>query len=212
MFKRLGTGLGILAAFSGCLFLVWDGLADDSTEAGTAAVILPPDEYLGVAGCDCHAEEDLGRQVARWAGSHHARTYLLLETGYPERVDPRSRHLVFLGYGKAVKQEAERLGQDQNCLECHGTGFGKEEIWSETFHVEDGVQCEACHGPGRVHVALLREEIDATALEEDITMKIPEEQDCLKCHREKPSHAVVPNRPEAFDFQASLKKIAHPME
>ena len=39
------------------------------------------------------------------------------------------------------------------CLGCHATGAEAEE-WEkdETFHVEDGVQCEKCHGRGqRVH-------------------------------------------------------------
>ncbi|HCF94053.1 MAG: multiheme c-type cytochrome [Verrucomicrobiota bacterium] len=206
-------GLGILALL---ILTPWTGgdcLGESPTaEAESLAeAILPQERFLGVAGCDCHAEPEMGKQIARWAGSAHSRAYLLLDTGYLERIDPRAHRLVYLGYGKAIREEAHRLGEDQDCLECHGTAFDQSASWGEQFHIEDGVQCEACHGPGSVHAALMREEIDATELKADVTMKYPEESDCMECHETKRSHSVVPGSPREFDFKSALKKIAHPM-
>ena len=41
------------------------------------------------------------------------------------------------------------------CLGCHATAWHSEE-WEkdETFHIEDGVQCEGCHGPGSEYASL----------------------------------------------------------
>jgi hypothetical protein len=46
----------------------------------------------------------------------------------------------------------ERVGQ---CMQCHGTsvGFGER---VDVEHLVPGVHCEACHGPGALHVAAMR--------------------------------------------------------
>ncbi|MCB1125309.1 MAG: cytochrome C554, partial [Verrucomicrobiae bacterium] len=40
-------------------------------------------------------------------------------------------------------------GTSPQCLECHTTGHGQPGTdFLESFDPRDGVQCEACHGPG----------------------------------------------------------------
>ena len=75
------------------------------------------------------------------------------------------------------------------------------------FHIEEGVKCERCHGPGGQHVeeglSLNRQAVLATR------MRSPCEEDCLECHKEKPSHDLLGRKP--FDFKKSMAQIAHPV-
>ncbi|HEX6215206.1 MAG TPA: cytochrome c3 family protein, partial [Vicinamibacterales bacterium] len=50
---------------------------------------------------------------------------------------------------------------NQNCFNCHGTnivqGYQLDEAKYTSTWTEMGIGCEACHGPGRQHVALMEE-------------------------------------------------------
>jgi predicted CXXCH cytochrome family protein len=50
---------------------------------------------------------------------------------------------------------------NQNCFNCHGTnivqGYDLNEKKYQSTWTEMGIGCEACHGPGRQHVALMQE-------------------------------------------------------
>lgn len=76
-------------------------------------------------------------------------------------------------------------GYDWNagCAGCHTTGFDAENgEWSE-----EGVQCEACHGPGREHIELA-DEAGRRASEDEIqeirdaVYSGPDSQMCGQCH------------------------------
>ena len=89
----------------------------------------------------CHEGQEHGRPVQPLAALE-ARQGLC-------RVWPRRRP------SRSPSSAASRMEPQQSamCLGCHATGAEAEE-WERTrrSHVEDGVQCEKCHGPGqRVH-------------------------------------------------------------
>lgn len=67
--------------------------------------------------------------------------------------------------------------KDENCLACHTTGHGK------TDKVLEGVQCEACHGPGSEYKSIKvmkdPEKAHAAGLIE------PNKDVCVGCHNEK---------------------------
>src|SRR5690606_18936715 len=68
------------------------------------------------------------------------------------------------------------------CATCHATGGAGEDANAETL---PGVQCEACHGPGREHA-------EATAPEE-VKMPIHRERAaCERCHRSPDPVAIDP--------------------
>ncbi len=71
----------------------------------------------------------------------------------------------------------------QNCAYCHTTGLDRESgAW-----VDDGVQCEACHGPGATHITLADEagvrplSAELTAIRGSIYNQ-PDAQVCGQCH------------------------------
>jgi hypothetical protein len=79
--------------------------------------------------------------------------------------------------------EADGYNWLTNCAGCHTTGLDVETgEW-----VDDGVQCEACHGPGKDHIPLV-DELPRRASEEDILavrasiVLSPDPQICGQCH------------------------------
>lgn len=74
----------------------------------------------------------------------------------------------------------------ESCAGCHVTGLsagGEDERW-----IDDGVQCEACHGPGSAHIEAVRDagsrnpEGEALrAVQESIVLS-PDAQICGQCH------------------------------
>jgi len=61
-----------------------------------------------------------------------------------------------------------------------------------TFRIEDGVQCETCHGPGSLHAeshrSAGRSEGASTGI---VALRKPDHGHCLTCHLHKPSHREV---------------------
>ena len=152
---------------------------------------VPAAQYVGNQVCkECHAS---AYQV--WLGTKHARSY------------------VFLGSetGKAIAEKMEidtdRFTRSAKCLVCHVTAADAPATFrAPGFHIEEGVKCEACHGPGGQHVreglTLEREAVLASR------MKILSEDDCLVCHKEEPSHEMLHKKP--FDFKKFKARIDHP--
>lgn len=94
------------------------------------------------------------------------------------------------------------------CLGCHTTAYDVE-TWERdnSFHFEDGVQCELCHGTGCEYIdaGIMRNR--ETAMQAGLIL--PGERECLVCHKEKGSHtAVLPVK--IFDYKKVLQEIAHP--
>lgn len=122
--------------------------------------------YLGARRCQrCHTA-----QHEAWGAHAHARAY-----------------------GRLVK---EGRGSDPECIGCHSTGYRTVGGFWDTERgprLLGGVQCEACHGPGSVHVERRGKGYVSKAVASDV---------CLKCH--------TPARDATFDFEADLHAIRCP--
>jgi hypothetical protein len=89
------------------------------------------------------------------------------------------------------------------CYGCHGTAASAPTSErAPGFHSEEGVTCERCHGPGERHVVAYRDHGRATE-----KLRIPTRDDCMGCHVEKASHAMLNIEP--FAFEAFWKNIRH---
>ncbi|RKZ09347.1 hypothetical protein DRQ32_08280, partial [bacterium] len=126
-----------------------------------------------------HTETGIAESCALPTPPEHLRAYAALSA-------PEASHIAFLS-GLAGSPE-ERLV----CLGCHSTGADAGSRWTRPgFRFEDGVQCEACHGAGSLHVDARRSSSAAqpsTALpglmgEKDAT--------CTTCHLDRSSHEDV---------------------
>ncbi len=91
--------------------------------------------HVGIKMCrKCHESDGIGNQYKIWSGTPHAKAYQVLAPNNPRAAE----------YGKKVGVANPQ--EDVRCLRCHTTGGGRA---SETR--EEGVGCEACHGPGSLY-------------------------------------------------------------
>jgi len=158
--------------------------------AGAAEQVFVGAEVCG----QCHggAPRD---QLDSWYRSPHARAYAVLAL-------PESAEIA------RISGINESPFSNPVCLGCHATASDVE-AWQldPTFHIEDGVQCERCHGPGSEYMPA---EImfDPEAANE-AGLRKPDRRACMVCHKEKGSHtAVLEVKP--FNYDEALKRIAHP--
>ncbi len=107
------------------------------TTTGVARAQEKHPVYVGVKVCaQCHSDDATGNQYEVWRGTKHAQAYKALFT--PE--------------AKAMARLSGILDPPDKafiCLGCHATAADAEP-WERdpTLSIEDGMQCERCHGPG----------------------------------------------------------------
>jgi hypothetical protein len=106
------------------------------------------------------------------------------------------------GHAKAWDQLSDEDKKNKDCIGCHSSGVDKD------GNILEGVQCEACHGPGsdykKKSVMEDREKAIAAGL------LIPDEKTCLGCHNDK-----IPEKfraKEAFDYAKMKDKGVHQVE
>ena len=89
----------------------------------------------------------------------------------------------------------ERPTESQLCLGCHATGSDAGARWmADSFTVEDGVQCESCHGAGEFHVDQQRGHPVPSQPYQPAWISPGDRQTCTPCHIERHSHREVLER------------------
>jgi hypothetical protein len=154
-----------------------------------------PSAYIGVKKCAmCHKTAASGDQYGVWMKSKHAEAFKVLA-------------------GDAGKAKAEKLGvadpaTSDKCLSCHSTGHAAPAELRTAALPEDGVSCEACHGPGEGYWKKVTMEAIAAGTMDGSTVGLvtPNEKVCLGCHK-----ADNPGHTGKFVFADAVKKIAHPV-
>lgn len=94
------------------------------------------------------------------------------------------------------------------CLTCHSAGADEGSRWhAATFRIDDGVQCESCHGAGSIHVEQQR---GGAAAGPASLIRRGSLSDCIACHRARPSHVEVLERGFALEpADAQYKTPVH---
>ena len=151
--------------------------------------------YVGVAVCArCHEGKGMGYQSCKWALSKHAQAYAAL-------AKPEAKEIARLS---GIPREPQETPM---CLGCHATAADAEQWeWDDTFHIEDGVQCERCHGPGSEYSD--QETMVKREAAMEVGLVMPTVEDCLACHRVKGSHVAVHKLPK-LDMEEAWKRIEH---
>ncbi|MCR4290930.1 MAG: cytochrome c family protein [Candidatus Scalindua sp.] len=157
--------------------------------------------YVSVEMCKlCHKKKELGDQFDVWANTAHSKAFYTL--GTPEA-------------GKiAANLGIKNPQQSKECLRCHSTRYGSDDgDRGEDLRVEDGVQCESCHGPGEdyMYLEVMEDMKEAT----DMGLVMPTEETCRKCHNPE-SPTYNPERDLTSDgarvdfyYPLRKKKIEH---
>lgn len=134
--------------------------------------------YIGAQKCKmCHKGPKKGEVFEKWEKGPHVKAFETLKA----------------------------KGEDKNpqCLECHVTGFnaGGYKVGDANAALFEGVQCEACHGPGSAYKSLTIMKDKAKSIENGLVEQ--NENVCKKCHNEKSPTF------KGFDFAKYSATISH---
>lgn len=165
--------------------------AADSTKTAN----MPKHGYVGVQVCKmCHHSEKQGQQFEIWQKSKHAQAYKTLETAKADKIAKE----------KGFKTPAAKTPE---CLKCHVTGYGvAAKFLGHRFKMEDGVQCETCHGPGEDYKSLKVMKDEKLAVANGLQIHKDLSKFCSTCHN--------PDSPfynKDQDFNKMWKQIEHPI-
>jgi hypothetical protein len=154
-------------------------------------------KYIGVKTCaPCHRTEKQGSQFTIWQKSAHSGAMKTLATEKAAKIAKE----------KGLKTAAS---ESPECLSCHTLGTTVDaKLFDKGFVLDDGVQCETCHGAGSGYktMAIMKDKEKAVAAglhlyKDDAAI----EKLCVTCHNEK-SPTYKP-----FKFKEQWEKIKHPV-
>lgn len=148
-------------------------------------------ELIGAPKCkSCHRAKT-GDQWQIWSESAHARAFERLASAESQKI--------------AADRGLGDPQQEAACLQCHATkaSLGGQVVINEkaNYTNDEGVGCEACHGPGSDYKSR-KVMLDADAAR---AAGLIMNTGCRKCHNEKSPTF------KGFDYEARWLDIAHPV-
>jgi hypothetical protein len=179
--------------------LTWIAMAIGLAVAvGFASAAGADAKYVGAGKCKtCHKKELIGDQYGAWQKSAHAKAFELLKGEKAKAVAAEK------GIAGAPHEAAE-------CLQCHATaqGLSASQVAAKPLKLEDGIQCESCHGPGSDYKKKKTMADHAKSVAAGMWEAGKDEKICTACHNEK---SPTWDAAKGFDFEARKKDIAHPI-
>lgn len=148
--------------------------------------------YVGAETCGmCHKTEKQGSQLSIWKNSAHSKAFETLKTEKANKI----------AMEKGFKTPA---AETPECLKCHVTGYGQDaSMFGPKFKMEDGIQCEACHGPGSEYKDMKVMKDKELAIKKGLVVHDNLEKFCITCHNAESPTFVDMNIEEAW------QKIKH---
>jgi len=152
-------------------------------------VKTPSPRYVGSKACvACHSGTEHGSQDIAWMRSRHGHAYWRLGTDWA----------LYLALLRPNYQDMTDPITDDRCLLCHTVGRQEpNSLYAASYRQQEGVGCEACHGPGSNY-------IDPEIMADRKAFlaaggRIPDQSTCRSCHRNS----------ERFDWAELWPKIEH---
>ena len=148
--------------------------------------------YIGAESCGmCHKSEKQGSQLSIWQNSAHSKAFETLKTDTANQIAKE----------KGFKEPAAKTWE---CLRCHVTGYNLDAtMLGKKFKVEDGVQCETCHGAGSAYKEMKIMKDKDLAIKKGLIVPDKLEEFCISCHNnESPTFVKI-------DVNEAWNKIRH---
>ncbi|NWF50845.1 MAG: cytochrome C554 [Ignavibacteriaceae bacterium] len=149
-------------------------------------------KFVGVEACGmCHKTDKQGKQLSIWQESKHSKAYETLKSEESNRIAKEK------GFTTLAVETPE-------CLKCHASGYNVDaSLKMEKFKVEDGVQCETCHGPGSEYKSLKVMKSREESIKNGLIVHDSLDKFCVNCHNpESPTF-------KEFDLTTMWEKIKH---
>jgi hypothetical protein len=158
--------------------------------------ILAQTEYgfIGAKACGmCHKSDKQGNQLSIWQESKHSQAYFTLQTDKANEIAAEK------GFETPAVETPE-------CLKCHASGLNVDKsLLGKKFKMEDGVQCETCHGPGSEYKSKKVMQSREESIKNGLIVHENTEEFCIGCHNvESPTYVE-------FVFEEMWDKIKHPV-
>lgn len=184
------------------------GMAAFAMAWGFGAAVQAQDaEYVGNSTCKvCHNKSAEGEQWKKWSTEKHSQAFKVLQSDEANAIAKEK--------GLTVP-----AAEAPECLKCHVTAYNADEkSVPAKLKMEEGVQCESCHGPSSEHVAAAKKAMlkKDEAVDLSATRVKPTEETCKTCHNEQSPtwnpelYTKEDGSKVGFDFEQAKKKIAHP--
>ncbi len=161
-----------------------------------AAYVIPAlaadAQYIGAKKCMmCHKSEKRGDQWGKWTNGPHAKALETLKTDEAKAI--------------AKKMGIDDPATSDKCLKCHVTAHGVPAAQKDaSFSADEGVGCEACHGPGSLYKSMkVMKDLTAGTQDPKAVAFLKGSENCTSCHNEE-SPTYKP-----FNFEERWAKIAH---
>ncbi len=153
--------------------------------------------FVGAETCGmCHKTEKQGKQFDIWKTSAHSKAYETLKTVEADSI-------------AKAKGLSTIAAVSEVCLKCHVSGYNVDAtLKTAKFKMEDGVQCETCHGAGADYKSLKVMKDPKEAIANGLKIFNTEEERvalCKECHNsESPTFDST-----KADFTEMWSKINH---
>lgn len=185
----LGVLLVAMLIFSGLSWSAQEEAKKEATEDTTEAAPKPVYKYMGAASCKgCHNLPKTGKQFNKWSASEHAHAFEVLASDQAKAL--------------AKEMKIEDAQKSEKCLICHVTAYGvADSLLGAKYSMEEGVTCEACHGPGEKYKSMKVMKDKELALANGLIE--PTEELCVTCHnKQSPTF-------KTFKYADEVKVIDH---
>ncbi|MBI4859226.1 MAG: cytochrome c family protein [Candidatus Riflebacteria bacterium] len=156
------------------------------------------ESYVGPQKCmACHNSPDIGDQYGAWSSSKHARAYDVLSSSKAASVAKS------VGVSDPLK--------DKRCLTCHTTAYDVAAANKGGVTPDQGVSCEACHGPGAAYTSVHMRDYKGGLAAGMVSLRsrADAERVCRRCHG-GPNKGIRSPHSKAFKGEKYFVKIAHP--
>ena len=155
----------------------------------------PKHSFVGAETCGmCHKTEKQGNQFGIWQNSQHSKAYQSLLT---EKADKIAKDK---GFSTVAAKTPE-------CLKCHVTGYNADpSLLGKKFKMEDGIQCETCHGAGNDYKSIQIMKDKDAAIANGLVLVSDIHTFCVQCH-----NSESPTFNKDMDLDKMWEKIKHPI-